>query len=113
MSSCVFCNIVSREVPADIIYEDTDVLAFYGLHFMAPVHALVIPKKHIESIMDIKDEDQSAIYRCHVSIQQVAKKLGIAESGFRVITNIGKDGQQEVPHLHYHVIGGRELSWHM
>ncbi|MBP3951732.1 HIT domain-containing protein [Halalkalibacter suaedae] len=110
---CVFCQVVNREEPAEIIYEDEDVIAFYGLHFSAPVHALVIPKKHIENIMDIKEGDEKIIYKIHLGLQEVAKILGVEEDGFRVITNTGKHGQQEVYHMHYHIIGGRQLKWEM
>ncbi|RED66128.1 HIT domain-containing protein [Cohnella lupini] len=111
--SCIFFRIIAREEPAEIIYEDDDVISFYGLHDMAPVHALVIPKKHIENIMDIEDHDESIIFKCHIGIKNVARKLGVDQAGFRIITNTGKHGQQEIYHLHYHLIGGRELTWQM
>ncbi|MCK0473247.1 HIT domain-containing protein [Halalkalibacter sp. APA_J-10(15)] len=111
--TCIFCKIVNREAPAEMIYEDEDVMAFYGLHSSAPIHALVIPKKHIENIMDIKVGDERMIYNIHHGLQEVAKILGISSDGFRVITNTGKHGQQEIYHLHYHIIGGRQLKWEM
>ncbi|MFA9559502.1 histidine triad nucleotide-binding protein [Evansella sp. AB-rgal1] len=111
--NCIFCKIVNRETPAEIIYEDEYVISFYGLHFSAPVHALVIPKKHIDNIMDIKEDDEKIIYKIHHGIQEVAKILGVEKDGFRVITNTGQHGQQEVYHMHYHLIGGRQLKWEM
>lgn len=113
MSQCVFCEIVEGKREAKILYENEYVMAFYGLHFMADVHVLVIPKKHIENIMDISDEDDQIIAEIHKAIKVIAKKFGVDETGFRVITNTGKDGQQEVYHMHYHVIGGRQLKWEM
>ncbi|RKP57959.1 HIT domain-containing protein [Cohnella endophytica] len=111
--SCIFCRIIAREESAEIIYEEEDVISFYGLQYMAPVHALVIPKKHIESIMNIEVQDENIIYKCHLGFQKVARILGVDQSGFRIITNTGKHGQQEINHLHYHLIGGRELTWQM
>jgi len=111
--TCIFCRIIAREEPAEIVFEDEDVISFYGLHFMAPVHVLVVPKKHIENVMEIEEEDQRIIFNCHKAMQKVAKELGVDQSGFRIITNTGKHGQQEINHLHYHLIGGRELTWQM
>lgn len=110
---CIFCKIINREAPAEIIYEDEYIISFYGLHFSAPVHALVVPKKHIENILDIKEEDEKIIYKIHQGLQKVAKILGVDKDGFRVITNTGVHGQQEVYHIHYHIIGGRQLRWEM
>ncbi|KAB8129199.1 HIT domain-containing protein [Gracilibacillus oryzae] len=110
---CIFCKIVNRKASAEVIYEDKDVISFYGLHFAAPVHALIIPKKHIENIMDISEADKEIIYSIHHGIQEVAKILGVHNDGFRVITNTGNHGQQEVCHMHYHIIGGRQLKWEM
>lgn len=113
MKNCIFCKIIKGEAPAEIIYENEDAIAFYGLHFSAPVHALVIPKKHIENIMDITEEDEKAIFQTHLAMKEVAKKLGVDQTGFRVITNTGEHGQQEVYHIHYHILGGRQLKWEM
>lgn len=110
---CVFCEIVSGEKPADILYENKGAIAFYGLHFSAPAHAIIIPKKHIENVLDIVSGDSDAIFYTHLAIKEVAKILNIDNDGFRVITNTGKHGQQEVYHLHYHLIGGRQLNWEM
>jgi histidine triad (HIT) family protein len=110
---CIFCRIINREAPAEVIYEDDDVISFYGLHFSAPVHALIIPKKHIENILDITEKDEKILLKIHMGIQKVAKTLGVDKTGFRVITNTGSHGQQEVYHLHYHIIGGRQLKWEM
>lgn len=113
MSQCVFCEIMAGKREAEIIYSNEYVAAFYGLTSIADVHVLVVPRKHIENIMDISDEDDQIIAEIHKAIKVIATKFGIHESGFRVITNTGKDGQQEVYHMHYHVIGGRKLKWEM
>ncbi|NEW04892.1 HIT domain-containing protein [Paenibacillus sp. SYP-B3998] len=109
--SCVFCRIIKREEPAEIIYEDEYVISFYGLHSVTNAHVLVVPKKHIENVLDIEEVDEKYIIKVYLAIKEVAKQLGISETGFRVVTNIGEHGQQEVYHIHYHVIGGRQLKW--
>jgi len=110
---CIFCKIVAGEIPSKKIYEDEHVVAFHDINPIAPVHALVIPKKHITNVLEIGEADADTVYRVHKGIQEVAKTLGVAETGFRVITNTGVHGQQTVFHIHYHVVGGRQLSWEM
>jgi histidine triad (HIT) family protein len=113
VNHCVFCEIVAGKRKEELLYEDEWVMAFRPLVENAPVHVMVIPKKHISNVMEIAEEDAQSILHIHKGIQQVAHKLGVAEDGFRVITNIGPHGQQEVYHMHYHVVGGRPLSWQM
>ena len=113
MKDCIFCKIIKKEVPAEIIYENEHVISFYGLTSIADVHVLIVPKKHIENIMDVKEEDGIIIAEIHKAFQVIAKKFGIDKSGFRVLTNTGKHGQQEVYHMHYHLVGGRQLKWDM
>ncbi|MFD2171754.1 histidine triad nucleotide-binding protein [Tumebacillus lipolyticus] len=113
MSDCIFCKIIAGEIPSKKIYEDDHVLAFHDINPIAPVHALVIPKKHIQSVLHIGADDGEIVHKIHLAIQEVAKALGVAEEGFRVITNTGAHGQQTVFHIHYHVIGGRQLHWEM
>lgn len=108
---CIFCKIIQGEIPSKKVYEDEHVLAFHDINPIAPVHVLTIPKKHISSLLEIQEEDKELIGHLHLALQKVAKEMGVAESGFRVITNIGEHGQQTVSHLHYHVIGGRQLEW--
>ncbi|WP_018130416.1 histidine triad nucleotide-binding protein [Effusibacillus pohliae] len=110
---CIFCKIVKGEIPSKKVYEDEYVLAFHDINPIAPVHVLTIPKKHIVSLLDIKQEDKELVGHLHLALQKVAKEMGIDGSGFRVITNIGPHGQQTVFHLHYHLIGGRQLEWKM
>lgn len=107
---CLFCKIVAGQIPSSKIYEDEHVLAFHDIHPQAPVHALVIPKKHLASVNELSSEDSAMLGHAFAAIQQVAQKTGIAESGFRVITNTGKDSGQVVFHLHFHVLGGRNLG---
>ena len=110
MADCIFCKIVNKEIPSAILYEDDQILAFKDINPIAPVHLLVIPKKHIISVNDIVDEDTEVIGNIFIVIKKLAQQQGIAESGYRVITNIGRDGGQEVKHLHFHLIGGKELG---
>ncbi|MGD8189645.1 histidine triad nucleotide-binding protein [Brevibacillus ginsengisoli] len=108
---CLFCKIINQEIPSKKVYEDDYVYAFHDINPIAPVHVLVIPKKHIASVLDIHAEDKELIGHIHLAIQKVAQIMNLTESGFRVITNTGVHGQQTVFHLHYHVIGGRQLEW--
>lgn len=110
---CIFCKIIEGELPSKKVYEDEHVVAFHDLYPIAPVHILMIPKKHITSLLDIKEEDKELIGHLHLSLQKVAEQMEVTESGFRIVTNIGKHGQQTVHHLHYHLLGGRQLEWNM
>jgi histidine triad (HIT) family protein len=110
MADCIFCKIINKEIPSQVVYEDEDILAFKDIHPVAPVHILIIPKKHIESVNDILDEDTEVIGKIFVVMKTLASQLGVAESGYRVVTNIGADGGQEVGHLHFHLIGGKRLG---
>jgi histidine triad (HIT) family protein len=110
---CIFCKIIAGEIPSKKIYEDDHVFAFHDINPIAPVHALVIPKKHIQNVLEITPDDSETLLKLHQGIQHVARELGVAESGFRVITNTNEHGQQTVFHLHYHVVGGRQLEWKM
>lgn len=111
MSNCIFCKIVAKEIPADIVFEDDDSLAFNDLNPQAPVHILVIPKKHLDHIDDGARADADLLGRLLVTASTVASQSGINQSGYRVVTNIGADGGQSVGHLHFHVLGGRHLTW--
>ncbi|MCX7569989.1 histidine triad nucleotide-binding protein [Tumebacillus sp. DT12] len=108
---CLFCKLIAGEIPSKKIYEDEHVLAFHDINPVAPVHALVIPKKHIVNVLDLTEDDALVLAKIHAAIQIVAKETGIDETGFRVVTNTGTHGQQTVFHMHYHVIGGRQLKW--
>ena len=111
MSDCIFCKIINKELPSDIIYEDDIVIAFKDLSPQSPEHFLVIPKAHIESANDINEDNASIIGHIFVVISRLAKELGIDKDGYRIVNNCGENGQQTVPHLHYHVLAGRKLNW--
>lgn len=110
---CIFCKIVAGDIPSTKVYEDEHVVAFHDIQPIAPVHVLMIPKKHIPSLLDIQPEDKELIGHLQIALQKVAEQMGVKETGFRVITNIGEHGQQTVFHLHYHLIGGKQLAWTM
>lgn len=108
---CVFCKIASGEIPSSIIYEDDELIAFDDLDPQAPIHFLVIPKKHIVSLETLEESDSFLIGKIFLAIQKIARDKGISEDGYRVVTNIGEDGGQTVPHMHFHVLGKRDLQW--
>ncbi len=104
---CLFCKIVNKEIPANIIAEDEKFLAFHDINPKAPVHILTIPKVHFESFNEVAPETMAGVT---TFIQKVAQETKIDESGYRIITNIGEDGGQEVKHLHFHILGGAKLT---
>lgn len=111
MEDCIFCKIVKREIPSDIIYEDEEVVAFRDINPKAPVHILIIPKEHIPTLFDIREEDSSLIGHLHIVASRIAKDEGLEESGFRVVFNCKRDAGQEVFHIHLHLLGGRRFNW--
>lgn len=108
--STIFKKIIDKEVPADIVFEDDHCLAFRDIEPRKKVHLLVIPKKEIPSLADMTPEDEALLGRVMMRITEVAESAGLKESGYRVITNIGSDGGQEVPHLHFHILGGEPVG---
>ena len=106
----VFKRILDREIPADIVFEDEQCLAFRDIDPQAPTHVLVIPKKEISSLADVSDEDQQLVVHLLRVIRDLAKKLSL-QGGYRVVTNCGPDGGQAVNHLHFHLLGGRKMTW--
>ncbi|MFA5321244.1 MAG: histidine triad nucleotide-binding protein [Smithella sp.] len=110
MSDCVFCKIVRGEIPCAMVYEDDDVLAFDDIHPMAPVHVVLIPKKHISTLMDVAIDKDDIISNLIAAAQKVVQIKGIAASGFRTAINCNAEGGQVVFHLHVHVLGGRKLQ---
>lgn len=106
----IFTKIIAREIPADIVFEDDLVLAFRDIAPKAPTHILVIPKKEIVSLADLTDEDEAIVGRCIMAVKKVADAEGLV-GGYRLICNCGDDGGQEVPHLHFHVMGGLKMTW--
>lgn len=111
MSECIFCKIAAGEIPCDKVYEDSFVLGFKDIHPEAPVHVLIIPKKHINSTNDIQEEDTVVLQHVFTAAKAIAADLGIQESGYRLVTNCGENGGQTVAHLHFHLLGGRLLQW--
>ena len=110
MEDCIFCKIIKKEIPSTIIYEDDKVIAFNDVNPAAPIHILVVPKKHIETLLDVTDEDNELISYVYQVINKIAKEKEFANNGFRVIVNCGKDSGQEVMHIHFHVLGGKKLG---
>jgi histidine triad (HIT) family protein len=107
---CVFCNIVAGKIPSDVVYQDDDIFAFRDIHPIAPSHILIIPKKHITGLTELAQVDLPLVSRMVATANNLAKQEGISEKGYRLVTNSGKEGGQLVPHLHMHLIGGRQLS---
>jgi len=110
MEECIFCKIIKKEIPAIIVYEDENIIAFRDILPIAPVHILVIPKKHISSLINLEIEDKEIIGQIYLVINEIAKKEGIYDKGFRVIANCGQDGGQLVKHVHFHLLGGKNLG---
>lgn len=111
MSKTLFEKIVDREIPAKIIYEDDQVLAFHDIKPQAPAHVLIVPKKPIPRIGEADPEDHAVLGHLLLKAAEVAKKLGLAESGYRLVFNNGPDAGEAVPHLHCHILGGRKMNW--
>ena len=110
MEDCIFCKIIKGEIPSEKVYEDEDILAFKDINPAAPIHILVIPKKHVKSLLELEDEDYELVGKIQKVINKLAHQLNIEEEGYRVIVNCGKDAGQEVMHLHYHLLAGRKLG---
>ncbi|MER3425431.1 MAG: histidine triad nucleotide-binding protein [Nitrospiraceae bacterium] len=111
MTTCLFCRIVERAAPSKIVYEDDQTLAFEDINPQAPVHTLVIPKRHIESIQELQEAETSLLGHLLLTCTRIAQQKGIAGSGYRIVTNTGPNAGQTVFHLHFHVLGGRTMAW--
>ncbi|OBR95769.1 MULTISPECIES: histidine triad nucleotide-binding protein [Clostridium] len=111
MEDCIFCKIIKGEIPSEKIYEDDMVLSFKDIEPAAPVHVLIIPKKHIGSINDLTEDDSKIIAHVYLVAKQIAAKLGIDEKGYRIVTNCGEEAGQTVHHVHFHLLGGRSFAW--
>lgn len=111
MPNCLFCSIIEGKVKGEIIYQDDTVLAFKDIRPEAPVHVLIVPRKHIESVSSLQPQDVHIIGAIFMTAAKLASVLGIAESGYRVVVNNGADAGQSVFHLHYHLLGGRLMRW--
>jgi len=107
----IFKKIISGEIPADIVYDDEDCLAFRDVNPQAPIHILVIPKKEIASLAGAEGEDERLLGHILLKVAEIARDQGLEDDGYRVVANIGRNGGQSVDHLHFHLLGGRSLSW--
>ncbi len=110
MDNCIFCKIIKGEIPSEKVYEDDEIIAFKDINPAAPIHILVVPKKHIETLLDIKEEDNYLISKIFAIINKIAKQIGIEKNGFRIIANCGKDSGQEVMHIHFHLLAGKTMG---
>jgi len=110
MGDCIFCKIIRKEIPSSVVYEDDRVVAFNDIQPVAPVHVLIVPRQHIESVRELTGENAGCLIDIHMAANKVAEKLGVKDRGFRLINNCGPDAGQTVPHLHYHLIGGLKLG---
>lgn len=108
---CIFCKIAAGEIPVTPIYQDEQLVAFADINPAAPVHALVIPRKHLSSLAAATAEDQQMLGHATLTLPKIAEKLGLSADGFRVVLNTGKNGGQTVMHLHWHILGGRYMEW--
>ncbi len=107
----IFERIVARDIPAKVVYEDDEVLAFHDVNPQAPVHVLIVPKRVIPRLAEAQESDQSILGKLLLTAARVARDLGVDESGYRVVINSGRDGGESVPHLHVHLLGKRSLAW--
>ena len=111
MSDCLFCKIIEKKIPAKIVHEDDQTLAFDDRNPQAPVHTLIIPNRHVASIQDFGTDDQGLLAQLVLMCTKVATEKGVSGSGYRIVTNSGADAGQTVFHLHWHVLGGRHMRW--
>jgi histidine triad (HIT) family protein len=111
VTDCLFCRIVSGDIPTKFLYEDDEVVAFRDIDPKAPVHVLVVSRRHVENYASATDDDRVLLGHMAWGAAEVARREGIADGGFRTVVNNGPDAQQSVPHLHMHVLGGRQLGW--
>jgi histidine triad (HIT) family protein len=111
MSDCLFCRIINQEIPAGVIYEDEQVVAFRDIRPQAPVHVLIIPRRHVANLEQAQAADAALIGQIALVAAELARREGVAASGYRLVANVGPDAGESVPHLHFHLLGGRALAW--
>ncbi len=111
MPPCIFCSIIEKKAPAQFVYEDELVVSFHTVHPVAPVHLLIVPRKHIASVNVVSTEDEGLLGHMFSVARKLAEETGVAQSGYRLITNTGPDGGQSVYHIHMHLIGGKHLPF--
>lgn len=110
MSDCIFCMIANKDIPSKIVYEDERIVVFHDLEPQAPVHVLIIPRKHIDSLDELQEEDAELIGYLMLKVKEIAEQLGL-ENGYRLVNNCGEDGLQTVKHMHFHLLGKRKMAW--
>jgi len=111
MNDCIFCKLANGEIPTEFLFESENIVAFNDASPVAPVHVLIIPKRHLESINDLKGQESGLIQEMTLAARDIAENLGIKDKGYRLVINTGLDGGQEVMHLHMHLVGGRPMNW--
>lgn len=110
-NDCIFCKIIKKEIPASVVYEDDEILAFNDLNPQAPLHVLFVPKKHIGTVNELSEEDSGIIGKIFSKAKMLAKEENVDASGYRLVTNCNEDAGQEVFHMHVHLLGGRKFTW--
>jgi histidine triad (HIT) family protein len=111
LSGCVFCSIIAREIPAEIVWEDAKVVAFRDIDPQAPKHFLLVPKVHLSTILELEEKEKELIGHIFIVANKIAEEEGLASKGFRIVMNCKEDGGQAVFHLHFHLLGGRKMGW--
>jgi len=111
MNDCIFCKIVGREIPARVVYEDDVLLAFEDIRPQAPVHILIIPKDHFASLAEASEKKSALLGRLLLQAKDIARLKNLEGTGYRIVLNTGRDSGQDVPHLHFHLLGGRKMTW--
>ena len=111
MPDCLFCKIAAGEIPSEFVYEDDELVAFHDINPQAPNHVLIIPRRHIETVLDLTDDDAGLIGRMILAAGKIARELGLSQRGYRLLFNCKQDGGQEVYHIHLHLLGGRRMTW--
>jgi histidine triad (HIT) family protein len=111
MQDCIFCKIANKDIAADIVYEDEKVLVFKDVNPAAPVHLLIIPKRHMPTLFGLNEDDSHLLGQVQMAAVRVARELGLGEQGFRLVCNCGREAGQEVMHIHYHFLAGRPFQW--
>ena len=111
MSECLFCKIAAGEIPAKLVFNDEKVVAFEDIKPQAPTHIIIIPRKHIPTVLDLDEEDRELVGHMHIIANQIAAEKSLTQNGFRLVTNCKKSAGQEIFHLHIHMLGGRDFGW--
>ncbi|NIM57713.1 MAG: HIT domain-containing protein [Candidatus Aminicenantes bacterium] len=111
MEDCIFCKIINKEIPASIVFEDEEIIAFNDINPQAPIHILLIPREHFASLNEVPEEKKTILSHLLLTARQIAQEKGIAEKGYRIVLNTERDSGQEVLHIHLHLLGGRRMHW--